>query len=99
MTQLQLGLERQREGLSRVSAHNAYFLERMRAEARRIAVSEGSVSSDRMRTFAKEKGLYPESAQTWGAIFKGRGWKVISRRPSEYESNHGRYINVFAWLG
>jgi gentisate 1,2-dioxygenase len=41
--------------------------------------------------------LQPRHKNAWGAIIRGRGWRVIGRRRSELATNHGHVNPVWTW--
>lgn len=85
-------------GLESVSRNNDWFLEMMRAEARRLSKTKGRVSSDDLRAYAANEGIEPAHSNAWGAIFAESGWIVIGHVRSRLVSNHGREIKVWKWF-
>jgi hypothetical protein len=83
-------------GLDQVES-DTHFLDVMRTHAKIISDTYGRVTSDSLRTVAANMGLEPRSSHSWGAIFRGKHWKVIGMEPSRLPSNHGRMIRVYRW--
>ena len=86
-------------GLDVVEISNADFVRRMRDEAERQSKEYGSVCSDDLRTFAAARRIEPKSPNAWGAIFRGRSWRIVGRTKSTLASNHAREIKVWRWIG
>ena len=86
-------------GVDRVEESSSEFVATMRLLAVKISEDRGSVTSDDLRKIAEERGLRPCHRNAWGAIFRGKGWRVVGRRKSELASNHAREIRVWKWEG
>jgi len=93
---LREGRRRAEEGLDRVEAHQSDFVRRMREEAIAIAWTQGSVTADDIRQRAAELGLKPRHKNSWGAIFRGPGWRRVGEAPSALPSNHAHRNPVWA---
>lgn len=86
-------------GLDLVEANNETFVETMRTIAKGLSLLHGEVTTDDLRRAAEKAHLKPKHPNSWGAIFRGAGWVVIGRRPSELDTNHAREIRVWKWEG
>lgn len=99
---IQLSLEQgallKEDGLASVAENNTAFLAVMRAEAIRISLSRGWVSSDDLRVYASQQNLEPTHRNAWGAVFLGRCWKVIGHRKSAVPESHNREIKIWAYV-
>ncbi len=99
---MQLSLEEGRvlkdDGLAGVADNNIAFLAVMRAEAIRISLSRGWVSSDDLRVYASQLDLEPTHQNAWGAIFRGPQWKVVGHRKSAVPGNHAREIKIWQYV-
>lgn len=89
------GMTAKQLGLALVEEHNRYFVEAMREEAIKVALSRGKVSIDDLRPIAARRGLEPDHQNAWGSIFKGNRWQKLGRKQSSHPSNHGREITVW----
>lgn len=102
MTQLELSLRdgrrRADDGLARVEAHQADFVQRLRQEAIRWALTHGSVTADDVRRRAAVLGLQAPHRNAWGAIFRGPGWRRVGDAPSSIPTNHGHRNPRWAWV-
>ena len=94
----QLGLDLKRQGIARVAENNEEFLEHARAIARDYAETHnGFVTSDDVR---RRNTLDPEHPNAWGAVFAGKEWVATGEWVrSQKESNHGREIKVWRYVG
>lgn len=99
---MQLSLEEGRvlkdNGLASVAENNTAFLALMRAEAIRISLSRGWVTSDDLRVYASQLDLEPTHQNAWGAIFRGPQWKVVGHRKSAVPGNHAREIKIWQYV-
>lgn len=99
---MQLSLEEGRvlkdNGLASVAENNTVFLALMRAEAIRISLSRGWVTSDDLRVYASQLDLVPTHQNAWGAIFRGPQWKVVGHRKSAVPGNHAREIKIWQYM-
>lgn len=91
------GQRLKQQGLDQVES-DAEFLRKMRWYAQIYSDSQGCVTTDVLRTIAANIRLAPRSPNSWGAIFRGKHWKVIGRQHSALTSNHGRFINVWQYV-
>lgn len=82
-------------GQALVESHNEHFVERMRAQARRLCAINGTVTSDDLREAANDLGIRPRHPNAWGAIFHGDEWRAVSYTRSKLVSNHARTIRVW----
>ena len=100
MIQLSLeeGCARKELGISQVSERDGVFLDLMRAEAKRLSDSRGSVTSDDIRVYASQLDLEPTHCNVYGAIFKGPYWKVIGRRKSAVPQGYSREIKIWQYV-
>jgi hypothetical protein len=73
------------------------FLSTMRWWAKYYSETRGQVTTDDLRCLAERMGKPPRSHNSWGAIMRGKHWKVIGMEPSRLPSNHGRMIRVYRW--
>lgn len=85
-------------GLDQVELHHLPFIQAMRKLAAKVAVREGSITSDRLRYLATAMGLKPDHQNSWGAVFRGKEWKCIGMQPSAIVSSHGRFIREWAYV-
>ena len=101
MTQLDLfiGTQRKEAGISLVESNAVPFIEAMRREAIRISILRGSVTSDDLRLYADRHGFIPHHQNAWGAIFRGKAWRIVGRKKSELVSNHTREIRIWRYEG
>jgi len=86
-------------GLALVEMANQEFVDRMRAEAVRICDATGAVSTDDLRARAVALGIVPRHQNAWGAIFRGKAWRMVGRRKSAVPGNHAREIRVWSYAG
>ena len=86
-------------GLNQVADNNEDWLFRVRNVARKVSASQGHVSSDELRTWTDLANDHPLHQNAWGAVFKGKGWKLVGRKQSTYKSNRAREIRVWRWEG
>lgn len=91
------GINRKDEGISRVEQNALGFVEIMRGYAIECSDNMGWVTSDELRVYADRHGIRPHHKNAWGAVFRGRNWKVIGRKQSEYPDNHAREIKIWKW--
>ena len=91
------GAQAKQLGLDLVELHDGAWLERMRAEAKRISQQVGMVSTDDLRLYCGIHGLTPNSPNSYGAIFRGKGWREVGRKKSTVPSNHYRELRVWRW--
>lgn len=89
------GEERKQMGLDLVSDHNPDFLKIVRNRANLMCRLNGSVSSDELRAWADEVGVFPKHPNAWGAVFR-HGFRRIEMRPSFRPSAHHRLVSVWA---
>lgn len=89
------GIAEKQLGLALVEDHNRYFVEAMRDEAVKVAMSQGKVSIDDLRPIAARRGLEPDHQNAWGAVFRGKRWQRAGYKQSNYPSNHGRTIAIW----
>ena len=82
------------EGRSRVEENSGGWVCRMRDHAVEMALEQGSVNIDALRIRASINEDYPHSPNAWGAIFRGKGWKIIGYEKSRIPSNHARRIAI-----
>lgn len=101
MTQLDLfiGEQRKNQGISLVESNAMGFIEAMRREAIRISSVIGSVTSDDLRLYADRHGFIPHHQNAWGAIFRGKAWRIVGRKKSEIPDNHAREIRIWRYEG
>lgn len=94
---LSVGEERKDAGQELVAGNNLEFLAVMRAEAKRIALSRGWVSSDDLRVYGSQHNLEPTHPNAWGAVWREPGWSVVGYRKSAVPSAHARGIRMWAY--
>jgi hypothetical protein len=82
------------QGLDQVEENND-FVAVMRGAAERIAREKGSVSSDDLRRYAIDHKIRPHHQNAWGAIFRGKRWRLVGRKRSKFVSNHAREIKIW----
>lgn len=85
-------------GLAQVASHNEEWLRAVRAVAHAIAVVNGCVSADDLRTWADENDMHPVHPNAWGAIFREPRWRPVAYKVSTYPSNHARIIRVWEFV-
>lgn len=95
---LEAALAEKEQVLDLVTLNNQPFVKTMRKIAVDLAKANGAVTSDDLRLLADKYGLKPMHQNSWGAIFSGKCWKVIGRKPSLYKSNHARELKVWAYV-
>ena len=86
------------EGQATTEASNERFVDLMREEALRIIASDGYVTCDDLRRYALKLGIEPHHPNAWGAIFRGKGWKLVDRTLSQFTTNHARSIGIWTWV-
>jgi hypothetical protein len=86
-------------GQDAIEQTDLVFVQRMRAAAKEISKTQGSVSSDDLRVFGCAHGIYPIHRNSYGAIFRGKGWQEIGRKKSRLPSSHAREIRIWRWQG
>ncbi len=91
------GQQLKTDGQAIVEEHNSLFVDAMRTEAKRISAERGFVSSDDLRLIAQQWGIEPKHQNAWGAIFRGKGWKIVGRRRSTVPGNHAREIKIWQY--
>ena len=97
MIQIQIGEILKEAGRSRVEMNNQEFVDEMRRHARKLAIENGRVTCDQLRRFADEHLIFPKHQNAWGAIFRGKHWRMTGRTQSKIASNHARWIAVWEW--
>lgn len=102
MTQLtldgRLSAALKEEGLDAIERTSQSFVDLMRAEAQRISMERGMVTSDDLRVYASQCDLKPSHPNAWGSIFRGPRWQVVGRRKSAVPSSHHREIKVWQYV-
>jgi hypothetical protein len=87
------------EGIARVETNNHEFVVQLRRVARKHSDKHGKVTVDDLRLWADAHQVIPAHRNAYGAIFKGRDWRLVGRQRSTYPSNHYRWISVWLWIG
>jgi hypothetical protein len=72
------------------------WLRRMRAAARHISQTRGSVAIDDLRAWADHRGDHPEHHSMWGSVFQSDEWEKVGRRASSHAPSRSRQINVWS---
>jgi hypothetical protein len=85
------------EGQARVEDNSGGWVDRMRGRARIMAQRDGRVTADDLRWYSALTRDPPHSPNCYGAIFRGRGWKIIGYEKSRIPSNHARRIAVWTY--
>ena len=85
------------KGIDQVAENNSEWLDCMRTLAIAWAQDFGYVCADDLRPFTNTIPFQPNHPNAWGAVFRGRHWKMIGRRKSRYTSNHAREIKVWRY--
>jgi hypothetical protein len=100
MTQLSLaaGCALKAAGQALVESHNETFVALMRAEAKRISLERGWLTSDDLRVYADQQNIHPQHPNAWGSVFLGPCWQVIGRRKSAIPSSHHREIKIWQYV-
>ena len=93
----QLGLFMRDRGIDSVEQNNLTWVERMRFHAKKISDTFGEVCADDLREIAARTHDNPEHCNAWGAVFRGKQWRVIGRRKSTTPTAHAREIKVWKW--
>ena len=93
----QLGLFLRDNGLDSVENNNLTWVQRMRKIAQRICREQGEVCADDLRRIADSTADQPGHVNAWGAVFRGKDWRVIGRRKSITPSAHAREIKVWKY--
>lgn len=91
----ELGAYLRDKGIDLVCSKNENFVGHMRAVAEFYSRQAGYVTSDVLRIYAMENSIAPGHQNTWGGIFRGRGWRCIGRQKSALSTNHAREIRVW----
>jgi hypothetical protein len=91
------GIKAKTEGQIQVEQHSGGFVGWMRELAIDRALHHGTVDSDYLRAYAEEEEIKAHHPNAWGAIFRGKGWRVVGWKRSEFVSNHGRTIKVWSY--
>ncbi len=99
MTQTINGMQAKQLGLDLAELHDGAWLESMRAHAKRISAECGMVTTDDLRLYGASYGLYSMSPNSYGAIFRGKGWTMVGRKKSIIPSNHARELKIWKWEG
>lgn len=101
MTQLtldeQLSAKLKEEGLDAIEVTAREFVILMRAEATRISLSRGWVTSDDLRVYASQRNITPPHQNSWGSVFRGPSWEIVGRRKSAVPENHHREIKIWKY--
>jgi hypothetical protein len=92
---LQAGRAAQQMGLDLVESNSQVFTETMRGYARMVAKEHGQVTSDDLREYARDIGLYPHHQNAWGAIFRSPMFTPLGFTHSRITSNRARVIRVW----
>ena len=92
-------IEAKEFGLTAVELEHESFVQLMRKVAKAYSRRFGSVCSDDLRFLASKWGIEAPHPNAWGAIFHGKGWRLIDRIKSAVVGNHAREIKVWRWDG
>lgn len=99
MKQLELAEARKESGQEQVEDHSDGWVGRMRRYAIGVARMVGEVTADDLRTYAVRCDDEPHHPNAWGAVFKGKGWKLSGYRKSKHVTNNARVIGVWTYDG
>lgn len=86
-----------RHGQADIEATGQGFIAIMRRQAKVMSDRDGSVTTDALRMWAVGQGLYPKHPNSYGCIFKGKGWTILGYQKSAIPSNHSRPIAIWRW--
>ena len=83
-------------GKKKVEANNRPWMNRMRAEAFKLAARNGSVAIDQLRWHADNTDDQPKHPGAWGAVFNEDRWVANGHKESEYADHRARIITVWS---
>ena len=69
----------------------------MRKIAKRLSWEHGAVCADDLRRIANSTNDQPAHVNAWGAVFRGKDWRVIGRTKSITPTAHAREIKVWKY--
>lgn len=94
---LEAGAEQKELGLYATELNNAEFVALARSIAQLISCQQGSVTMDEVRTHPRLHGWQPSSPNAYGAVFNGKGWRLLGFEPSHVKTNRTRRIGRWTW--
>ena len=91
------GCEQKELGLFATELNNSDFVERARSVAMQLCQQHGFVNMDMVRAHRDMQDRQPSSSHAFGAVFNGKGWRMIGYEKSAVRTNRARRIGRWVW--
>ena len=94
---LEAGQAQKELGLYATELNNHDFVDLAREIAKLLCAMHGSCTMDDVRAHPALKDRQPSSSHAFGAIFNGKGWRMIGYEKSAVRTNRARRIGRWRW--
>jgi hypothetical protein len=99
LSNLEESVDQREAGLERVAQNAGDWLSWIRLRARLISAKNGYVSASELRQVADYFNRQPHHPNAWGAVFRGKNWKLVGYKRNAQVSAHARRVGMWKWVG